>query len=605
MVVLRQRKVNAMKKSRIKALAIALTTAFSMCACNPEVTELPESYETAEEAFIAMSTLSNRTTTATAEITTVLIDDNIQTETTVPPKTSDNKKTETESFTATSSETDYTYDVLSEMKIEDKDYIFGDDGLLITHGYNEKYSGNTFIFRADGEQITTKDTMAVWNNYLDYSLDNKKAAYIQSAGYQLFYISDEDMEPVFIDYYAQYFKIAPSGNGIAYSDSDEYKANLYLWDGKEKHLITEKCYEPYAFFISPDGQTVLYSQTDNGKKSWYCYTNGRSTLVGTNINPFAITDNGEIIYYMNDNAVYAQKKNEQLRLLYDMSEGEKTLTYSFNKDRTEIMYAIDDNLYISKDAEKPICILTGMEEIEGDELPHLFPDKIAKTGGSDGVYGIDSFAGTFFTNNNLYYIRGFDDGKFTAETILSDIANEGNDPEDKDHTSYDGKEMNYNISRDGRIITYLKNNVIYRYDVYEKKTETPFLITGEAQFYFPTEKGDAVYYFNTGKALYYAVPDGEKMLVIGGLMDFATHWRDFVFDDVVIDGDKLYFINEGIVWCCDGKDEVQISADGDFYTEIELQGGLIALTGLTFGNNITDNAVLTRDGTLIKTYKYE
>ncbi|MDR0903775.1 MAG: hypothetical protein LBM59_04010 [Ruminococcus sp.] len=228
-------------------------------------------------------------------------------------------------------------------KLTPANYVYNDEGLRI------RSDTKTTIYTDDGKEIQIDDEMSPFSS-VAYSLDHKEAAFTAVTDNTLYYISAEDMEPVFVDYYVHNFEMAASGDGIAYTDSKGDYANLYLWDGKENHLITENCYLPSRLLISPDGKTVLFQEKVDNIIKYYYYTNGEITFIDEHIEPIAIADGGSIIYYEKDRALYVQKygDNENRLKVVDYSDKSNSMQYRFNTDNTEMIYADGKYTYIIK-----------------------------------------------------------------------------------------------------------------------------------------------------------------------------------------------------------------------------------------------------------------
>jgi hypothetical protein len=435
-------------------------------------------------------------------------------------------------------------------KLTPPKFIYNDYGLYFDDYWNdEAWEGKTTIYRTDGKYVTTKFDMDVWHDYLDYSLDKTKAAFIQSVGYQLYYISAEDMEPIFIDYHAQYFKMALSGNGIAYTDSEMSNAYLYLWDGKEKTKITEKCYDPDVFYISPDGKGVLYKESSIG---YYYYENGESTFIEKKIEPIALADNG-YIYYKKDNALYVQKGGDtENRITLLESKEDLHFSYNFNANLTEMMYSSNGELYIIEDGEKITKI---SDTIEYGSGLHLFPDKMAQK----AAFGIESFAGTLYLSNdhNLYYF----DENFQLHILIENVINE--------ETNFP---LDYKLSRGGNIFTVKIYDTIYRMDINEPNKMTEYDIDENVEYFIPTEDGNGIFYFTDNQELMF-MKQGEEVTLL--LKDIGDLREDYF---LIINNDELLFINDDKLTFADSK-SAKILNDDLYFVQVNIQNGVMYLYG--------------------------
>jgi hypothetical protein len=516
-----------MRKLSFLIIAVLL----SFCSCNIE----PAAVDTSLAATAETTTESVTVKTVTEKIT---------------------EKTTTAPVSKTSKEEVITTES-KRIELPQNEFMYGDSGLFITSDYDER---TTTIYNADGRYIKTEDSMEVWNDYLDYSLDRKKAAYIQMVGYQLYYISAEDMKPVFIDYHAQYFKIALSGNAVAYTDSDYSNAHLYLWDGNKKTLITENCYDPEVFLISPDGKTVLYQEKVNQRHNFYYYTNGTVTFIEEDIEPIAISDNG-IVYYkkdnIHDNHLYVQKGGDiENRLkLHEVKDSVLPDDYGFNKDLTEMICYFDGEVFIIKNGE---LVNTFKDDYSTDN--HFFPDSVATYGYDVKIFGTDTFAGTFYIpkDRNLYC---FDENLKLIKVFDGVINNRTHRP------------IDYKLSRDGEILTVKLNNKMFRYEINDPESLYEYDVPHKIEFLIPADDGNSIYYFTQDGKLFYMMPNEEPHLLASDLVKFGDNFRDNN-NCTIVGNNEMFFLNGGSLYFTDG---VTLSKKSDGYSSLRNIGGVIIL----------------------------
>jgi hypothetical protein len=595
---------------------IAVLMICSLCACDTPENDitLTESFPQTTETAITTVTAAKKTATTTV---TTAKPQNTESETTKKrnrsigfgaapsPDGEADDETTTKTTTASYKPSDNT-PVRTEAPLEDfsadnndfvaAKYTFADNGLFIRDEYGEHYIGNTFIYSADGKATSTKDTLQVWNDYLDYSLDRKSAAFIQAIGYQLHFVSAEKMEPTFIDYHAQYFEMASSGGGIAFVDNSEMsRAHLYLWNGKTTTLISENCYEQDEFLISPDGQAVLYHEKEGSQREYYYYKDGVSTYIDEDITPVGFSENGDIIYYEKWKVLYAQKGSDVAGRteVYDSRNLDQHYDgiFSFNKNHSELMFSYGDKLLHTKNGAKATLIA---DDFSYSQDAHFFPDYTAVCEDmSSRTFGIDSFAGTLYidSENSLYCF----DRQFNMKLLKKDFV--------RKKTAYGtGVETKFYLSRDGYVVTYRENDKVYRFDVRSPKSVMPY-DTPHAVLALPTADGNAIYYFEEDKdlyyvCLYYLTADGEKKLLTDEL-----HYENLNFylgSCFITDSDELYFINNGGFWHSDKNSATKLSELNGIYYDMIYEGGLFFLNGINnFGNEIAPDEVVTKDGKYI------
>ncbi|MDR0942941.1 MAG: hypothetical protein LBM41_00205 [Ruminococcus sp.] len=465
-------------------------------------------------------------------------------------------------------------------KLTPPKYTHNDYGLYFDNYWNDETGETkTIIYRTDGKSITTKERMY---DYINYSLDRTKAAFNQSADYQLFYISAVHMEPIFIDYHVRYFKMAISGNGIAYTDSEMSNDYLYLWDGKVKTKITEKCYDPDEFFISPDGQGVLYKEYKDNALGFYYYENGKSTFVGKNFEPIALADDG-YIYYEEDNALYIQKGNDTENRITLLENKDKNLryTYGFNKDLTEMIFESDNKFYIVKDFDTIIPISDNFDFIDGY---NIFPVNTARDD-SENIYGIDSFAGTIYLSfdRNIYC---FDDN-FNLQVLVKNAV-----PPEAEHLYM----TDYQLSRDGRDLVVKSYGDLYHVDLQSPNTIEKYDINDNVSHFALTDDGKGLYCFTEKQELWFAQRNSEPRLLASDLPEYNLNPYDNNHCQI-INNDEMYFTTGGTFCYTDGKTVEKLTPDDKFYLEVIVYSGIIYLYG---GHNTDYSYIVFNDGTFIE-----
>ncbi|MDR0986547.1 MAG: hypothetical protein LBL98_02465 [Ruminococcus sp.] len=431
------------------------------------------------------------------------------------------------------------------------------DGVLVTPA--------SFVYNDEGLRFRSDTSVA-------YSLDHKKAAFTSATDNTLYYISAEDMEPVFIDENVHNFEMAASGDGIAYTDSESDYANLYLWDGKEKHHVTETCYLPSKLWISPDGKTVLFQEKIENYVYYCYYTDGEITLIDEErIEPIAIADGGSIIYYKKGKALYVQRYGDYENRLkvVDYSGIDKSLQYSFNTDNTEMIYADGKNTYIIKNG---IFIYETSDEIEYRSSLHLFPDSAVKP---------DSFAGTLYAGNdwNLRYI----DDNFVMHTIINDVAGE-----------VSNRYVDCKVSRDGNVVNFKLRNQIYRYDLRDPENILNYNITQNVKYMIPTENASSIYYFTEDHKLYFKSIDKAEVLLASDLLEYREVY-DYNCNSYIVNDDEMYFINGGALYFTDKVSVTKLTGDELYFERLLVIDGEAHLLGVMGEYDY----ILTKDGKLI------
>jgi hypothetical protein len=229
--------------------------------------------------------------------------------------------------------------------------------------------------------------------------------------------------------------------------------------------------------VSPDGKTVAYTtQSDLAAFYW----DGKETfLLGYDITPVAIANNGRFVYYARGNTLYAQRgANADTRTRL----GE--LTHSndlpllgqaivFNKTLSQAMYTPDGRTYISRRA--------GEREILPGKLTNfLLPYR---------SYAVNNFSNTYYLNTegDVIHINR----RHQANTVAGGVS----------HAV---------ISSNGRQITYLKDHTLFK----QKSGNEPIRLTANTIVAFTgTANGDAVYFMDNEGGLFYQKGEQSPVLI--------------------------------------------------------------------------------------------
>jgi hypothetical protein len=445
--------------------------------------------------------------------------------------------------------------------------IYDNEGLFIT-GDNER----TQIFSKSGKMSEIEKPFGgYYFSDVDYSLDRKKAAFMQQIGWQLYFISEDDFEPVLIDHYVYCFKMSASGNGVAYTDSEYPNAYLYLWDGETSELVTEKCYDPYDFCISPDGKTIGYNEYDNETErfSGYFYNNGKSLSLGEGTRVFAVTDNARTVFFTVDGEyLYAQHGDDidTRVLLATDNSGRGLFDYSFNKDMTEMMYTNGDEINIIKTGSEKYKIFQIQNKKEFEPRYRIFPPYTSVKYNDFEIYGIDSFADTYYLTYYDTIVHITED--FHAEITASDVK-----------TRYSPHMITPQVSTYGNILTYETNGQIRRMDFSDPENTDVCLTDEPILFFVSTNDGSGLYYFNEKTELYFIDEQNNKTLVCNDVVDKYGLDNDYHstgnFRMALFEDKKLYFLSDEKLLFSDGGPAKEIpSATGEVFS-IELISGML------------------------------
>ncbi|MDR2665080.1 MAG: zinc ribbon domain-containing protein [Oscillospiraceae bacterium] len=339
------------------------------------------------------------------------------------------------------------------------------------------------------------------------SMDGTKTAFL---------IADEDYEEYTLYYSdggtpkrAAYgdnmrFSLAASGKAAAYltwddGDDSYTDCTLYIYTGGKSTKIASGVHS-YNFCISPDGKTVAYVakyDSDDGDFVAYIW-DGKSSEVGKNKAPVAVSDGGRYFYYRNkDGTLYVQKgaRDDTKQRLGDGRVG------AFNRDLSQVIFDNGDKSYISVKGGERRGLLGGYYRL-------IVPYGTQQAYSSGIIYGVSSFANSFYESGNGNIVRIT--GKFAAESVVKSIS--GGSPY---------------LADDGKTLLYIKNDDVYKINGMRPGAEATKLAS-DVEGFIPTSKGDAIYYGDDDEEVFYqkglAKPKslGDAESVASGLFEGKT-----------------------------------------------------------------------------------
>lgn len=264
----------------------------------------------------------------------------------------------------------------------------------------------------------------------------------------LFYINNK-METVFVSDNVMNAITAVSGNYFAYTvyESEEYseKGILYLYDTKnDKSIkISEDVFTWFGFSISPDGKTVAYLKNYEyyNDNTLYFYTLGKDEkkVDKDGCFPIGISEGGTYLYYVNqDNKLYCFDGKETEKIAADIDGG-----LWFNSSMSEMLFIKDGKTYFYNSKFKEAIRVCGSEInavlLPKDDMRDIFMyvccTEFAEIVGKDSL--TDS---VLISDSDLYWFN-----KEGTDTVKID-----SDIDD------------YQLSKDGKSLLYLKNGELYK-----------------------------------------------------------------------------------------------------------------------------------------------
>ena len=396
--------------------------------------------------------------------------------------------------------------------------------------YNEDDEATTIL--VGGKPLKT--TIPGTANIADVSLDAKTALIVASEDdtRSLYTLVGSKLTEAVKELDSR--KVYLSDNGayyVYYADDAMYWGKV----GSKGTKVAESDDNPDNVTLSPDGKTLAYTvSNDDGELEARLFKGKDSEKISKDLIPMVISNSGKYIYGL--------KQDEEGTDLYcynPKGDGEKIAAdvsdfyVLTNKDHTQLIFTGSDgkSYAVVKKGEK--------QKVSSSSLSMVTPNSSQVRGcGSAVVYGVSDLRNHIFStgdDNDLVYVNG----KWEADKLVSSVSN-------------------YQMSDDGKIILYRKNDKVYSIkakkgaegkELADDVRGARFLPDGKS-FYWKDE--DGVFYFQkgTGKAKKVA-EDVETMRL--------THDGYLIFQS----DDEWYYTKNG------GKKTKLSDEISDIYTSLD------------------------------------
>jgi len=215
-------------------------------------------------------------------------------------------------------------------------------------------SYNSQVWDADS---VTED---VYRDSCKYSYNRSSVAfcYVNSGGSFLRYydgVALQEIPAVIEDY-----ELSLTGNTVVYINRDEGIYDLYRYDtttGQNQLVDHDIANYLDGLCVSPSGDAVTYRDESNVVHLFVGDVESKTEISGE---PFAISDGGKLIYYGRQSkgiSWYFVRAGEAKFALAGTSSETKSSHSSvllFNQDLTQVLVAVDNELWFSKDGSKPV-----------------------------------------------------------------------------------------------------------------------------------------------------------------------------------------------------------------------------------------------------------
>lgn len=350
------------------------------------------------------------------------------------------------------------------------------------------------------------------------------------SGHTLYYITDT---PKRIASGIGNYSMSASGNAIAYYKnpsgnrndprSPTAKAEFWLYSrGVNRRLTYDFSVSNYrSSAISPDGTAVAYTIYDGGSYKgmiWY----GKASEIGRDMFPFAISNNAEYVYYAEDGSFYVQNGTDK-RSRELLGKGESIGYVHGNRDLTQIAYSIEAKAYISRDGG-------GAEPLSGSIRSFAMPSgTVTKPFFHGMIHPVANFSQTFYRNasNSIVFIDGDYESGIVAKDVVGTIF----------------------LSSDGRTLTYIKDNSIYRVSAHNGYAVVEQTVRDKTLAFVATADGKSVYYVDDRNSLWHQNGGGKAALI-------TTKYPTMVDDgdslNGLFDGHVLYYVIDGVLYSATG-----------------------------------------------------
>jgi hypothetical protein len=367
---------------------------------------------------------------------------------------------------------------------------------ILTPAKYESGKGSVYIASGDGNVIIIpngKNKVEIDGTLMSSarSLDGTKAAaLIREGGAQtgLLYLITDKPQKITDEVYAFWF--SANGNAVAYITEynfHEGTAELWLHSGGKNTKLSSDFYIFGNCAISPNGKVVAFVAVD-GERHTGIVWNGKANELGRNMHPVAISDNAKYIYYARDDVLFVQRglKGEDRERL-----GDNISSIITNKDLSQVVYNSNSRAYISRKGG-------ARETLSGSMGSFILPlgTRSAFAANNVRVLGVSNFSNTFYRNSDSAIIRI--NGKYETDSVARSIDN-------------------VYLANNGKTLTYMRNDKLYRVNGLASQAEPTQIVSGEVMDFVAASKGNAVFFVNEDYEIYYQKGTGKPATVTNDL----------------------------------------------------------------------------------------
>ncbi len=452
--------------------------------------------------------------------------------------------------------------------------LSGDRFVLRQNIFSSYKVDDTTHFTANGKEIYStenyiRDTEYNLDRSIRYHIEYSENPYededYEDEGGTLYYMTSKKCEATSITNAAYIKYVSDDGKIIYYTDPD---GNIYQYSKGDKEG-TKVDFDPEtmsieAYACSPNGKYLVFavmdveksndstevdyatydgltSSADSGSDdeedydvTTYIYSNGKTEILegAENFLPLSVTDNGKKLYggtynpEKGETKVYSFVKNEKGENIVTLAGKMDSYTFSFNTDRTEMLFVNDGDTYLCRDFG------TKQKLGKGTWTPVSSANAVALESFTDIFYrkyeSSDEDYELKFIKNNLDII---DVKKFDGGAVSNDAGD----------TIYfsDGGDL---------------------YVVTESNMDESIKIASDISDVAFTEDGKYVYFINDDDELYvvknFKADKKEKIKIDDAYSLYITS-----DEELIVKADRSDNTGEFVLYCCKGTKIEKIAED--------------------------------------------
>ncbi len=388
--------------------------------------------------------------------------------------------------------------------------------------------GKEFKRTLDGRLLS--QTLSMGGDVLALSIPSDE--YASSGAYTLYLLYDNSL--VEIEEYVLSYAMSNDGSAVVYVNTDG-ELMLYNATDATRKKITDEPYE-HRYSLSPNGDSVLYAKERNTGSTLYLWKDGKSTEINDNLIPMALSNDGEVIYYINpdkDSIYVSTEKGGEIKLVNGVSDKYNSLYLVYNADHTQILISLGDDAYLSKNGEEKVKLTSdGLRQFGATLTRGISVSQTVSDSWSNYAVVISAATSPLRDFRNQYFLDDNGELKYVNKKLkITDVA--------EDISSYQ-------TSDSGKTIYYrTTERVLMRGEKPKGKFKE---VATEVSSYTVTANGRACYLLDSSSTLSYVKMTGKIKHIADDVHDLQiTHdsYALFISDYHSTNGGTLYHSRNG------------------------------------------------------------